>query len=214
MDRDQKNLKQIIAYEKSLMLPWNYKLSYILTPIYVGISCLLILAFVVFMAIDEDKYLIHGLSCMGVLVVITIAFLSCVPIVRRIAIRTEIDRYNFDTSDQEALEVYDFSDDEFSFSLQFDQNGMILNDILYYYNHLDKVVMTSNYCNRVEIFLRFTFSEDTYASVPLNPTSLKMLECFDIELENEEVLNYILENKEAAFEQIYKLGRVGSLLEF
>ena len=81
-------------------------------------SLLLLVLFGVFMEIDDEKYLIHGLFCFFLFVMISIIFLAFVPYVRKKAIKFELERYDFDTSKEETLEIYDFSADDFS--LKFD----------------------------------------------------------------------------------------------
>ena len=64
----------------------------------------------------------------------------------------------------------------------------------------------SNYCKRIEIYLQFAASEELIITIPLDDTALKMLECLEIQLDNMNVLEYILSNKRKAFEQIYRKG--------
>ena len=104
-EKSKRGLKDIIAYEKTQMLPLNFTASYILTPIYAVVCFLLIGTFAVLMEIDDEKYLVHGLLCLGAMVFISIIFLACVPIVRKKAIKIEIERYNFDTSKEEREEL-------------------------------------------------------------------------------------------------------------
>lgn len=205
-EKDKIGLKEIVAYEKAQMLPLNFTVSYILTPIYTIVCFLLIAAFAVLMGIDDEKYLIHGLLCLGAFVVISILFLACVPLVRKKAIKIEIERYDFDASKEEALEIYDFSTDEFS--LKFDKYGMYVNDELFYYNHLNKNVVTGNYLKRVGVYLQFAVDEEHGVTLWVNPTTLKMLDCLEIKLDNRYILDYIISNKKEAFEQIYNKGYV------
>ena len=205
-ENDKIGLKEIIAYEKTQMLPLNFTVSYILIPIYVIVCFLLIGAFAVLMEIDDEKFLVHGLLCLGAMIVISIAFLSCVPLVRKKAIKTELERYDFDTSQEEALEIYDFSTNEFS--LKFDKYGMCVNDELFYFNHLKKNVVTSNYLKRVGVYLQFALDDEHKVTLSANPTTLKMLESLEIKLDNNHILEYILSNKSNAFEQIYNKGYV------
>ncbi len=199
-------LKEIVAYEKTQMLPLNFTVSYILTPIYAVICFLLIGAFAVLMEIDDEKYLVHGLLCLGAMVLISIVFLASVPLVRKKAIKIEVERYDFDTSKEEPLEFYDFSTDEFS--LKFDKYGMYVNDELFYYNHLNKNVVTGNYLKRVGVYLQFALDEEHRVTLSVNPTTLKMLESLEIKLDNIHILEYIIANKKDAFEQIYNKGYV------
>lgn len=206
MRKDKVGLKEIVAYEKAQMLPLNFTVSYILTPIYAVVCFLLIGAFAVLMEIDDEKYLVQGLLCLGAIVLISIIFLASIPLVRKKAIKTELARYDFDTSKEETLEIYDFSTEEFS--LKFDKHGMYVNDELFYYNHLEKMVVTGNYCKRVEIYLQFSLSKEQFVTISVNPTTLKMLECLEIKLDNRRILDYIITNKQDAFEQIYNKGYV------
>lgn len=206
MKKDKVGLNEIVAYEKAQMLPLNFAVSYILTPIYAVICFLLIGAFAVLMEIDDEKYLVPGLLCLGAFVLISILFLACVPLVRKKAIKTELERYNFDISEENALEIYDFSTEEFS--LKFDKHGMYVNDELFYYNHLYKNVVTGNYLKRVGVYLQFALDKEHRVTLGVNPTTLKMLESLEIKLDNRHILDYIIENKKDAFEQIYNKGYV------
>lgn len=206
MKEEKRSLKEIIAYEKMQMLPLNFTVFYILTPIYAAISFLLIGAFAVLMEIDDEKYLVPGLFCLGAFIVISIVFLACVPFIRKKAIMTELSRYNFDTSIESPQEIYDFSTDELS--LKFDKFGMYVNDELYYYNHLDRYIMTGNLYKRVNLYIQFSQGKEWYITLPVNPTTLKMLESLNIQLHNSDILEYILTNKKDAFEQIYNKGYI------
>ncbi len=210
-EKDKVGLREIVAYEKTQMLPLNFTVSYILTPIYAVICFLLFAAFAVLMEIDDEKYLVHGLLCLGVFVLISVIFLASVPFVRKKAIGVELERYDFDTSTVEPLKVYDFSTEDFS--LRFDEHGMYVNDELFYYNHLSKNVVTDNYCKRVGVYIQFAWDEEHIVTLAVNPTSLKMLECLDIKLDNRHILDYIIANKKAAFEQIYNKGYVAARYE-
>lgn len=204
--QDKVGLKEIVAYEKTQMLPLNFTVSYILTPIYAVVCFLLLGAFAVLMEIDDEKYLAHGLMCLGTFVLISIIFFASLPLVRKKAIEIELERYDFDTSTVEPLKIYDFSTEDFS--LRFDEHGMHVNDELFYYNHLNKNVVTNNYCKRVGIYIQFVLDEEHIVTLPVNPTSLKMLECLEIKLDNKHILDYIIVNQKDAFEQIYNKGYV------
>lgn len=205
-EKSKIGLKEIVAYEKTQMLPLNFTVSYILTPIYAVICFLLLGTFAVLMEIDDEKYFVHGLLCLGAIIVITILFLACIPLVRKEAIKIEVERYDFDTSHEEALEIYDFSTEEFS--LKFDKYGMYVNDELFYYNHLYKNVVTGNYLKRVGVYLQFALDQEHRVTLSVNPTTLKMLESLEIKLDNRHILDYIISNKKDAFEQIYNKGYV------
>ena len=197
---EKMRLKDIVAYEKSQMLPLNFTVSYILTPIYVVISFLLITVCVVLMEIDDETYLVPGLLCLGTFALISILFLATVPVVRKKAIEAELARYDFDVSKIER-DTWDFSTEELA--LKFDEHGMHIDGTLHYYNHLRKQVVTGNHYKRVEIYLMFALSEEQNVLLNVNPTTMKMLTCLNITLDNQHILDYILSNKREAFRQIY-----------
>lgn len=203
---EKPRLTEIISYEKTQMLPWDFTVSYVLAPIYAVVCVILLCAFGILMEIDEKKYLAPGLLCLGAFILISAIFLASVPFIRKKTINSELERYKFDTSDIYPLEIYDFSTKDFT--LKFDKNGMYINDELFYYSHLSKIVLTSNYCKRIGIYLQFAASEELIVTISLNDTTLKMLEYLEIQLDNMHVLEYIISNKRKAFEQIYNKGYV------
>lgn len=200
------SLKNLIAIEKMRMLPWDFAVSYVVTPVYLAVCIALTVAFGVFMEVDDQKYLVHGLVCLGTFAFITAAMLVSVPILRRKTLNFELSRYDFDYSAEEAQELYDFSNEERS--LKFDQTGMYVDGERYEYNRLTRRLMTTNLGRRVWLGLEFSPPEEWSIALPVNPKTLKMLEHFEINLENEEVLRYMIENKEKAFRQIFSIGSI------
>ena len=206
MKEKEISLKQIILYEKEVMHPLNRLMTYVITPIYAGLSFLIILAFAVLMEIDEQKYFVFGICLLALFVILTAILLAMVPFVRKKVLRDELDSYHFDYSDLDDKSEYEYSFD--NGMIKFDKNGMIVEGVLYYYNHLYPSVITDNYCHRILIALRFALDDEKYVQVVLDKKALKMIRDLQIPIENEDVLNYILENKENAFQQIYNKGYV------
>ena len=202
--KNRMRLKEILSYEKSHMLPLNFFAAYILTPAYIVISALILTASVIFMEIDEEKYLATGLVCLGLFIILSIAVLMLVPYIRKEAIKSEMKRYDFNVDNIEVSDVYFFSDGDFI--LKFDKNGMYVDDKLYFYDYLKSSVVTNNHCQRINIGIEFSISEEVCIVLSLSPTVLKMLEIFRICLENQETLGYIITNKETAFKKIYNKG--------
>lgn len=197
-------LKDIIANEKAIMLPLNFTMSYIVTPIYLVVTLLLLVGFGVSIETDNKSYIIFGYVCLGIFALLSIALLATVPFVRKRAIKTELTRYDFDASDEEYSENFEF----YNSCVRFDKQGMYVNDNLFYYNHLNKQVVTSNKYKRVGMFLKFSASEEHIILLPVNSETINMLNCLDIELNNRHILDYIINNKEKAFIQIYDKGFV------
>lgn len=200
-------LREMIAIDKAQMLPLNFKVNYIFTPLYVVVSLILLL---VFGALMQARLVALGLVCLGVMALLTAGLLLMVPIVRKRAIRAELERYGFDTRKRDeipdAAEEWDFSDEELSVS--FNRYGMRVNGVLYYYNHLQKIVLTGNRYQRVSVMIVFLESPERCIALPAIPKVRRMLENYQITLENQETFDYILSDPEQAFTEIYKKGEV------
>ena len=204
MNKVKPGIKEIISYEKAKLHPLNFTMSYIIIPCYALIAVILICAFAVLMYIDGGRYMIHGMVCLGLLVMLTIALIVSAAMIRKQVIKTQLQRYNFDTSKEEPREQYDFSTEELT--LVFDKSGLHVNNKLFYYNRLSKKLVISNDYKKIDLYLRFALSEEHYLMLYLDPTTLKMLECFEIRLENHDVLDRILSDPQKAFEKIYDRG--------
>ena len=204
MNKVKPGIKEIISYEKAKMHPLNFTMSYIIIPCYALIAVILICAFAVLMYIDGGRYMIHGMVCLGLLVILTIALIVSAVLIRKQVIKTQLQRYNFDTSKEEPREQYDFSTEELT--LVFDKSGLHVNNKLFYYNRLSKKLVISNVYKNIDLYLRFALSDEHYLMLYLDPTTLKMLEYFEIRLENHDVLDRILSDPQKAFEKIYDRG--------
>ena len=204
MNEDKISLKQILLYEKAVMHPLNRMTTYVITPIYLGVALLLIIAFAVLMEIDDEKYLVVSLCFLALLAIFTVVFLSAVPFIRKKVLRDELDSYSFDFSDLEHKTEYEYSFDDSI--IKFDKYGMYVEGHLFYYNHLYISVVTNNYCHRILIDLRFALDDENFIQIRLDEKMLKMISDLHIPIQNEDILNYILNNKEDAFKQIYNKG--------
>ncbi len=83
----------------------------------------------------------------------------------------------------------------------------------YNYEDLYFYVETNNDLKLVNLDLKVYFSDpnnpnSSFMLLVLNAELVKVLKQFSIKLENEEVLNYILENKEEAFKQILRYSKI------
>ena len=152
-DRKKPRLREMAALDKSRMLPLNYAFSYVLTPIYI-VSALLLLIGIG--AATGDGKVTAGLAGVILLAILTAVFLAGFPIVRKRAIRSERERYCFDTEAVGSRTEWDFSQEELS--VRFNRYGMVADGKLHYYNHLKKFVYTTNEFKRVGIYLGFSDS--------------------------------------------------------
>lgn len=213
-EKNKRRLRDMIAADRARMLPIMFRMAYIVTPIYVAVTFIILIAFCSLM--DQGK-VPAGLTCLGIAAVPTAAVLTAVPIVRKRAIRTELERYDLDgmLRERDALasqEVWDFSTEEIS--LTFDRYGMKLSGERFYYNHLTKLLLTDNPGSRVAIYLYFAIldREEGGVAVPLTAETLKMLSDFDLKLDNQPMLDALFAHPEEAFAQIFKKGHISAEL--
>lgn len=186
------------------MLLWDFVMLYVILPVYSVVSIVLLSYCSIF--IEEEKNLRSGLLCLGAFILISVILQVIDYFLCKKTINVELERYNFDTSNIEELEMYEFYYADGS-SLKFDKNGMYIDDELFYYNDISKLVLTSNYRRRIGIYIQFYVSEEQCIALSLDEgLTLKILESLNIQLDNMNVLEYILSNKRKAFEQIYRKG--------
>lgn len=206
MKNSKVKIKNIIAHEKVQMFPFQFIISYIVTPTYLILSLALLILFGVLMEIDEQSFFSYGLICLGTFAFLTIVILSIVPYFRKKAIRLELERYDFDVSNIDAPEEVHFSSE--GVTVKFDLNGMYVNGEQFSYQQMIKTVETSNRYNRINIYLQFTTVKGWNIFLPITPVTLKMLDNLNIHLDNHEILDYIIHNKKDAFTQIYNKGTI------
>lgn len=206
MKRKNKNpyIRDYRPPDSAKMLPWDFVMLYVILPVYSVVSIALLSYCSIF--IEEDKNLRSGLLCLGAFILISAMLLVIDYFFYKKTINVELERYNFDTSNIEELEMYEFYYAD-GLSLKFDKNGMYINDELFYYSDMSKLVLTSNYRRRIGIYIQFYVSEEQCIALSLDERlTLKILESLNIQLDNMNVLEYILSNKRKAFEQIYRKG--------
>ena len=206
MDKDRITFKQILLYEKEIAHPLNRIMAYIVTPIYLGVCLVLIVAFAVLMEIDDEKFFIAGICLLGVFAILSVIVLSVLPFIRKRVLQDELNDYDFDFYKVESKSEYCYSTD--NAIIKFDKYGMYVNGNLSYYNHLQISIVTDNYCHRILIALRFALDDDSFIQIRLGAEELKMISDLQIPLQNRNILNYILNNKEIAFKQIYNKGHI------
>lgn len=215
--------RDIIAAGKAQMLPLNALFVYRITPIYALVSILLIAGFGVLMEIDDERYFLPAISLMGIFAALTIVLLASLPYVRKKAVETELQRYDFDTSSINSADVWTFSAE--GETVCFDRQGMQVRDVRYGYDDLCCRIVTGNWCRRINISLWCIPSEEDNEEedeeeegegdeeedgvlLPLTSEVLKMIEYLNIQLDNPETLDFILHHRAEAFRQIYDRGFV------
>lgn len=208
-DKSQKpRLRDMVAADKKNMLPLNFAASYIGKPVYVVLAAILLILFGAF--VDAGSFG-GSVICLLLLALMTVALIYMKPFVRKRAVRAELERYDLkhmlEKRDRMAShKVWDFSTEELR--VYFNRYGMGVGDERRYYNHMDKRVMTGNDYQRVGIFICFSDSEGQSILLPLNARVLKMLDDFQVTLDNQAALDYIFAHPEEAFTEIYSKGHV------
>ncbi len=198
------DLKNITAYKKPIIPPINFFASYMLIITYILISLVVLASATVLLIIGDGDFIIAGLMCIGVFIILSAVFFLFMPQVKQTTILNEIRRCDLDTKNARSAKFYDYSTDKYS--LKFDDVGMLVNGKLYSYDELSKNILTDNHFKRINIYIRFSAQDGQTVTTRLDLKTLKMLEDFDIKLENQAELDYILSNQEAAFTQIYDKG--------
>lgn len=193
-------------FEKANMNKIRYIINYFVVPIYALITLICLVMVGVLMEIDEHRYTPIAIGLFIFIGVMTFSLLVSIPLTRKLEIKAEIKRYDFDTSNIESNGIYDFSNEEVS--LRFDENGIYINDTLFWYNHLKVFINTSNHLNCVWVSIIFYINETNYYDILLCGKIINMIEKFNINLLNRESFDYIINHKEEAFTKIYKTGQV------
>ncbi len=201
------SLKEIIAYEKSQMLPHQFFVSYVLAPAYLIFTAGLLAAFAIFMGVDASRFLPEGLLCLGIWALLSAALLLTIPFTRREAIRAALFQYDWEAGETAPREEYLWVSAEGTAAV-FDKTGMTLDGRFYPYGGLSKRLVTDNLYKRIHILVEFKASEEETVSLPLKAVLLKMLETFEISLDNQRQLEYLLRQREDALRQIYDRGHI------
>ncbi len=199
-------MREILQYEKDNMNKIRFVMNYRIVPAYV-IAAIVCLAFIcVMMSIDETKYTPAAIALFVFIGLLSALLLSSGPYVRKREIAEEMKRYDFETVGEKSNGTYDFSDNELSVHL--DANGMTINGLFFWYNHLRIFLHTGNKLNRIQIAVVFCMDEQNSVEIPLNGDTIDMIRKFHIQLENPDDLMYIVSHKKDAFNKIYKTGHV------
>lgn len=193
----------LLQYEKKLMFPWDWVMSYIATPVYVMLSLGLIAAAVILLEMDEQKNMIPAICCFGVWLLLSVVLLAAVPVLRKKSMEKELAWYDFECCGKQEQWIFLMG----QYQVEFDEYGMYIDGQLHYYNHISKRVCTDNAFRQIRIWL--SFATDTQEiTMPLQGIWIQMIRQLEIRLDNMEELEYLLEHKEAAFRQIYNTGKI------
>jgi hypothetical protein len=211
-------LRNWIKIKKHQTSRIRFTVNYIVLPAMFGAVVIMLSLVCIFMAIDEQKYVTLAvvLFCViGVVLAATVAvtYLS-VPIIRKRELQIECAKYDFDYAGEihniESIYLWIWETDE-ACKIDFEPLGIQFNDHFYLYSECTASVETSSRSYRIDITIRFCFENDKYFSMVLEGYLIKIISKFDIQIVNQEIYDYIIHNKEQAFDQIYRYGDVRSV---
>ena len=208
--------REIMKKEKENMNPIRWKVNHIIAPIFVLIMIIILVVVGITMNIDEKKYtplaiclfIFYGLLCIGLLVL--------TPFIRKIELKIEMAKYNFDKVKLDMDSSFKFTPisgtDEKAIVI-FKENCLEIYGKEYYYKDFDIRIFSGNYLNLIHLSVIFTLLNsgkeyDPYLAFPLDGRLVTVIDKYNIKIHDKEVLDYIINNKEDAFNQIYKYGYI------
>ena len=217
------NLKEIIKEEKKNYNTLRFVINYVLVPIFLLVIAAEMVIIYVTMSIDEEKFLALTIVLIALIGAEIIVMTALIPYFRRKETEIECARldFSFNGSDNEDIivdchtgyyenETITFSESSLIFGY-FEEDEIEPKSRCFDYADVTAEVLTSNKFLHVNIFLDLTLkSKESGISplVSLDGKTLFALRKYAIKIVNEELLNYILNNKKEAFYQILKYGEV------
>lgn len=190
--------------ERNYMNPVRFLINYRIVPGFGNLCGLLLATIVILMSIDDAKYGSVAIVLFGLIALLCVAVGLTVPKTRAWEIAAELKRYDFSPSTIPLGDTWTLEDE--GTLLQFSKNGLTIDGKFYWYNHLQPCLVTTNRFNRVWIALQFGSAPMHAVYVPLTSEAIAAVGHFEIPLKYPEALDFLLENKEQAFREIYSTG--------
>ena len=108
-----------------------------------------------------------------------------------------------DAHDEGELKIYA------SATVVINQDGISVNGAKFGFEKAHAEIITYNFLMHVQIYLSFTFEdEELTVSLRLSKDGLAIIDKFSITVENRELLDFILNDPQTAFDEILKRGRI------
>ena len=178
--------------------------------IYLGISALAVIGFIVDCAPD-DKMGILGLISLSIFLLASILLLASLPFFRKKELHWELAQYSFDWQELPDQDSYHYCNKKNY--VTFFPEYLIFNDETYFYQYVDFSIVTYNWKQHVLIYLHFDFEEGRWR-VPISQEILHMIYHFDLGIKNLSDLEYIIANPEEAFKKIYNSGSIHGVMHY
>lgn len=209
-------IKKIMDNEKKNMNSIRWKVNYVLVPIFLGVMVIIFSIVGITMSIDEEKYTPLAILLISIFGLMCVGLLSINPFIRKQEIKIEVSKYNFDKVVLENNSFYEFTPCNENTVVIFKEKTLEINGKDYDYSCFDIMIISSNSLNKINLTVLFTLQNsgrehNPYLVFELDGRMISVLDKFNIMIKNRDVLDFIINNKEEAFKQIYNYGYVKSL---
>ncbi len=218
-------LKEIYSYAKENLIRPRYIYSYFFMPILYGAGILDLLVAFTMMLVNSKKLLIPSLILFGVLIVAFIVAGIINIVVKKKEIKEEAVRLEFffnSTLEKEPILEYVLPNVENNVNIPivFASDCIVIDKVSYPYSSFSIALFTSNYMYHANLIVLFSRKDDAKEedenakkvvknfSLPLDINLLSIMNNFNLQLENSDVLAFIRDNPELAAKQILKYGKI------
>ena len=215
------NFKDLVKSDKHNKT--RFIINYILTPIWFFIFFVCLTMILIFMtSADKDDYLIVSIILAAVIVVLIVGAMIGMPLLKKKELNEEIQRYDFDEYDKVVdcgsynffYNMVNLSTNEESNThlldngeiIEFNRSGVVLQDKLVPYDDLVFFISTSNKLGRVKVTVQFSIDGKNMIEILLNKEMAFVLKNYNVQLEDDGDLDYLLNNKAEAIKEIYNTG--------
>lgn len=208
-------LLDVIKKEKKEMNSIRFRMNYIIVPLFLIFMIVILTIIGITLSINEEKYTPLAIVLFSIFGVGIIGLLVSVTFVRKKEIKIELAKYDF-TINNEMKEKYYLKTTNGNEAI-FTKDYMIVDNKKYLYDDFEIILYTSNYLLNVRINVEFVLVNSSsyvnpYWNFRLNNDLLNAIMKYEIKLNNYKLLNYIINNKEAAFKHIFLRGYIESKL--
>lgn len=200
-----------IKIEKLKMNKIRFTINYYVAMPFLAFGILGALISCRLMDIDEVKYLPILIIYFIIIGVFIFGFFIAMPIIRKHEIKIESEKIDYNLDDIIDKNEFIFLSNK-GFNVIFSQAGIKIYEQLYPFSQFDVSLQISNKYMIVNLNLCFANkdknSDETINSffIPLTKESLYAMKKYNIPIQYQEDLDYIINNKESAVKQIFTYG--------
>ncbi|MBQ7871394.1 MAG: hypothetical protein IJ357_04570 [Oscillospiraceae bacterium] len=200
-DLRRDKLGELIDFEKTKLTRQRWRINYVIVPIYLGVSALVILTGLILMSIDEVRFQGAFIGLIAFWALLTVALLLTVPRARKNDILWELSHYGLNTEHLKPRTEYEFQID--GHAICFEASGIRIDDTFVWYNHVRLMLHGERYWHNLYLSFVCRLSDDTVLKFRLSGEIIQMIQDLKLPLENHEVLEQLLADPYKVFERIY-----------